>query len=70
MEHYTKKEWDEMVSQCPDYFGKWEQTPFNLDRVAAGELPAEYIGRRYMMTYEPGTGTVLLTEGAHFTIEE
>ena len=70
MKHYTKKEWDKMVAQCPDYFGKWEPTKFNLDRVAAGELPAEYIGRRNMMTYEPGTGTVLLTEGAHFTIEE
>lgn len=70
MKRYTKKEWDKMVAQCPGYFGKWEPTPFNLDRVAAGELPAKYIGRRNMMTYEPGTGTVLLTEGAHFTIEE
>ena len=70
MKHYTKKEWDKMVAQCLGYFGKWEPTPFNLDRVAAGELPAKYIGRRNMMTYEPGTGTVLLTEGAHFTIEE
>lgn len=70
MKHYTKKEWDKMVAQCPGYFGKWEPTQFNLDRVEAGELPAEYIGRRNMLTYEPGTGTVLLTEGAHFTIEE
>lgn len=70
MRHYTKKEWDRMVNQCPDYFGKWEPTPFNLDRVAAGELPAEYIGRRNMMTYEPGVGTVLLTEDVHFTVEE
>lgn len=70
MKHYTKKEWDKMVKQCPSYFGKWEPTPFNLGRIAAGELSAEYIGRRNMMTYEPESGTVLLTEGVHFTIEE
>ena len=70
MKHYTKKEWAKMVKQCPSYFGKWEPTPFNLGRIAAGELSAEYIGRRNMMTYEPESGTVLLTEGVHFTIEE
>lgn len=68
MKHYTEKEWAKMVEQCPNYFGKWEPTPFNLDRVEAGELPAEYIGRRNMLDYEQGTGTVLLTEGVHFTI--
>lgn len=70
MKHYTKKEWDAMVKQCPGYFGKWKPTPFNLDRVAAGELPAEYIGRRNMMIYEPCKGTVLLTEGYHFTVDD
>ena len=68
MKNYTEKEWAAMVERAPSYFGKWEASPFNLDRVAAGELPAEFIGKRNMLTYEPGSGTVLLTEGVHFTI--
>ena len=68
MKHYTQKEWDRMVERAPGYFGKWEPTPFNLDRVAAGELPADYIGKRNMLAFEEGCGTVLLTEGKHFTI--
>lgn len=69
MKHYTDKEWVRMEQQHPDYVGRWEPTPFILDRVAAGEVPAEYIGRRNMLDYEPGIGTVLLTEGVHFIIE-
>lgn len=68
MKHITKKEWAKMERETPNYIGKWEPTPFNLDRVAAGELPADFIGRRNMLSYEPGVGTVLLTEGVHFTI--
>lgn len=68
MKHYTEKEWAKIVQTTPGYVGKWEQTPFNLDRVEAGELPAEYIGKRNLLSYEPGHGTVLLTEGVHFTI--
>lgn len=68
MKHFTEKEWKEFCRRHPDYTGKWEPTPFNLDRVQAGELPAEYIGRRNMLAYEPGVGTVLLTEGVHFHI--
>ena len=68
MKHFTEKEWAEKESRHPDYVGRWEATPFNLDRVAAGKLPADYIGRRNMLDYEPGVGTVLLTEGYHFTI--
>ena len=45
-------------------------SPFNLDRVASGELPTEYIGKRNMIVYELNHGTVLLTEGFHFTIED
>ena len=41
-----------------------------VDRVASGELPTEYIGKRNMIVYEPNHGTVLLTEGFHFTIED
>lgn len=68
MKHYTEKEWAQRERDHPDYTGKWEPTPFNLDRGEAGELPAEYIGKRNMLAYEPGVGTVLLTEGVHFTI--
>ena len=70
MKHYTKKEWERMKRVTPNYIGKWEPTPFNLDRVAAGELPAEYIGKRNMLAYESGHGTVLLTEGVHFIIDD
>ena len=55
---------------CPNYVGRWEPTPYLLDRVAAGEVPKEYIGRRNMLSYEDGVGTVLLTEGVHFVIDE
>lgn len=68
MKHFTKKEWEQMERDHPDYTGKWEPSPFNLDRVAAGEIPADIIGKRNMLSYEPGVGTVLLTEGMHFTI--
>ena len=54
-------------------FGEVKTTshnPSNLDRVASGELPTEYIGKRNMIVYEPNHGTVLLTEGFHFTIED
>lgn len=68
MKHYTEKEWRAMVARAPSYFGKWEPTPFNLGRVKAGELPADFIGKRNMLTYEEGIGTVLLTEDVHFTI--
>ena len=54
-------------------FGEVKTTshdPFNLDRVASGELPTEYIGKRNMIVYEPNHGTVLLTEEFHFTIED
>lgn len=70
MKRITKKEWARMEQETPSYIGKWEESPFNLDQIAAGELPADYIGRRNMLNYEPGVGTVLLTEGVHFTIED
>lgn len=65
MKHYTAAEWEK-----EQYKGRWSDSPFNRSRVEAGELPAEYIGRRTTLAYEPGHGTVLLTEGVHFTIEE
>ena len=62
--HFTKAEWDRFAYACPNYVGRWEPTPYLLDRVAAGEVPKEYIGRRNMLSYEDGVGTVLLTEAS------
>ena len=70
MKHFTKQEGGTKQRRTPGYIGRWEATPFNLDRVAAGELPADMIGRRNMLDYEPGKGTVLLTEGYHFTVDD
>lgn len=70
MKHFTEQEWGRKKQTMPNCIGKWEATPFNLDRVAAGELPADYIGRRNMLDYEPSHGTVLLTEGYHFTVDD
>ena len=70
MIHFTKKEWETKKRTTPNYIGKWEASPFNLDRIAAGELPSDIIGRRNMLSYEAGKGTVLLTEGYHFTIDD
>lgn len=67
MRRYTKAEW---VTIPEDYKGRWEPTPLNLERVKRGELPAEYIGKRNTMVYEEGRGTTLITEGAHFVIDE
>lgn len=70
MMHFTKDEWERLEREHPDYYGKREATPSNLDMVECGELPANYIGKRNMLTYEPGHGTVLLTEGSHFIIDD
>ena len=70
MKHFTKQEWEHKKLITPGYVGKWEATPYNLDRVAAGELPADIIGRRNMLDYDPSSGTVLLTEGYHFTVDD
>ena len=38
--------------------------------VERGEIPAAYIGRRTVMIHAPIKGTVLLTEGYHFTVDD
>jgi hypothetical protein len=38
--------------------------------VERGEIPADYIGRRTVMIHAPIKGTVLLTEGYHFTVDD
>ena len=70
MKHFTKQEWEQKKRVTPGYIGRWEATPFNLNRIASGELSADYIGRRNMLDYELGHGTVLLTEGYHFTVDD
>ena len=67
MRHYTKAEWGKIPEA---YKGRWEPTPFNLERVKSGELPAEYIGKRNTIVNDEHRGTVLITEGAHFVIDE
>lgn len=64
MKIYSKKEWAR-----EQYKGRWEASPFNLDRVEAGELPAYYIGRRNVMVGGEH-GCTLLTEGVHFLVED
>lgn len=67
MRHYTKAEWGKIPEA---YKGRWEPTPFNLERVKSGELPAEYIGKRNTIVNDEHHGTVLITEDAHFVIDE
>lgn len=67
MRHYTKAEWGKIPEA---YKGRWEPTPLNLEQVKSGELPAEYIGKRNTIVNDEHHGTVLITEGAHFVIDE
>lgn len=67
MRHYTKAEWRKIPES---YKGRWEESPYNLERVKRGELPAEYIGERTTIVNDEHHGTVLITEGAHFVIDE
>lgn len=67
MRHYTKAEWRKIPEA---YKGRWELTPLNLERVKSGKLPAEYIGKRNTIVNDKHHGTVLITEGAHFVIDE
>ena len=66
MRHYTKAEWRKIPES---YMGRWEASPYNLERVKRGELPAEYIGKRTTIVNDEHRGTVLITEGAHFVID-
>jgi len=63
MKIYKKAEWER-----EQYKGRWEPSPFLLDRVEAGEVPAGYIGRRNVMVGGEH-GATLLTEGVHFLVE-
>ena len=50
--------------------GPLEADAAQLERVKSGELPAEYIGKRNTIVNDEHHGTVLITEGAHFVIDE
>lgn len=63
MKIYTKEEWAR-----EQYNGRWEASPFNLDRVELGELHPYYIGRRNVMV-GGDHGCTLLTEGINFLVE-
>ena len=52
------------------YTDRWNDCPYFRDMVERGEIPADYIGRRTVMTHAPIKGTVLLTEGYHFTVDD
>lgn len=43
-------------------------SPWNLDSIARGKLPAEYLGRRNVIVADR-YGTTLLTEGFHFVVD-
>lgn len=63
MKIYSKAEWAR-----EQYKGRWEASPFNLDRVEAGDLSASYIGRRNVMVGGIH-GCTLLTEGINFLVD-
>ena len=52
------------------YTDRWNDCPYFRDMVERGEIPADYIGRRTVMIHAPIKGTVLLTEGYHFTVDD
>ena len=65
MRHFSAAEW----AAIPEaYKGRWEPSPWNLDSIARGELPAEYLGRRNVIV-AGRYGTTLLTEGFHFVVD-
>lgn len=65
MRHFSAAEW----AAIPEaYKGRWEPSPWNLDSIARGELPAKYLGRRNVIVAGE-RGTTLLTEGFHFVID-
>lgn len=68
MKIYTEKEWAKLAQEHPDYYGQWNDSPYNQSRVEAGELPAAIIGKRNRMVWDEKSGTVLETEGVGFYI--
>lgn len=65
MRHYTAAEWAK-----EQYKDRWDDCPLFRDMAERGEIPADYIGRRTVMVHDPINGTVLLTEGYHFVVDD
>lgn len=63
--HYSAAAWAR-----EQYTDRWNDCPYFRDMVERGEIPADYIGRRTVMIHAPIKGTVLLTEGYHFTVDD
>ena len=63
--HYSAAAWAR-----EQYTDRWNDCPYFRDMVERGEIPAAYIGRRTVMIHAPIKGTVLLTEGYHFTVDD
>ena len=63
--HYSTAAWAR-----EQYTDRWNDCPYFRDMVERGEIPADYIGRRTVMIHAPIKGTVLLTEGYHFTVDD
>lgn len=65
MKRYTATEWDK-----EQYKSRWDDCPYFRDMAARGEIPTDYIGRRTVLSHDPVHGTVLLTEGYHFVVDD
>lgn len=63
--HYSAAAWAR-----EQYTDRWNDCPYFRDMVERGEIPEDYIGRRTVMIHAPIEGTVLLTEGYHFTVDD
>lgn len=63
--HYSAAAWAR-----EQYTDRWNDCPYFRDMVERSEIPADYIGRRTVMIHAPIKGTVLLTEGYHFTVDD
>ena len=63
--HYSAAAWAR-----EQYTDRWNDCPYFRDMVERGEIPAAYIGRRTVMIHAPIKGTVLLTEGYHFPVDD
>ncbi len=65
MKKVTREEWARL--QAHGYTGQWTQGVWEF---RGRDFPEDWIGRRTMTTYEDGLGTVLLTEGVSFEVND
>lgn len=62
---YSAEEWEKEM-----YKGEWSDCEYNRDRVECGEIPEWMIGRRTTLELDERYGTVLITEGLSFFIDD